>query len=137
LHLPYLRISQQQGQILLLVRFQILMKMAAFWVVAPFILVQVYRRFRGACCLHHQSNESVNFYQTTRHNISEDIHLRILLFTTTPGTHTAYPIGVGVSFRGIKWLGNEGTATDSYRRYRPLTFAVVKLYLYYPTTWRD
>jgi hypothetical protein len=40
------------------VRFQVLtaasMKMAVFWVVAPRRLVEVYRRFRGACCLHHQ-----------------------------------------------------------------------------------
>jgi hypothetical protein len=30
------------------------MKMAVFWVVAPCNLVQVYQRFGGACCLHHQ-----------------------------------------------------------------------------------
>jgi hypothetical protein len=30
------------------------MKMAVFWVVAPCSLVEVYRRFRGTCCLHHQ-----------------------------------------------------------------------------------
>jgi hypothetical protein len=30
------------------------LKMAVFWVVAPFYLVEIYRRFRGACCLHHQ-----------------------------------------------------------------------------------
>jgi hypothetical protein len=30
------------------------MKMAVFWVVVPCSLVEVYRRFRGACCLHHQ-----------------------------------------------------------------------------------
>jgi hypothetical protein len=28
--------------------------MAVFWVVAPCSLVEVYRRFRGAYCLHHQ-----------------------------------------------------------------------------------
>jgi hypothetical protein len=33
------------------------MKMAVFWVVAPFSLVQVYRRFRGACCLHYQEED--------------------------------------------------------------------------------
>jgi hypothetical protein len=26
-----------------------------FWDVAPCSLVEVYRRFRGACCLHHQA----------------------------------------------------------------------------------
>jgi hypothetical protein len=30
------------------------MKMAVFWVVAPCSLVEVYQRFRGPCCLHHQ-----------------------------------------------------------------------------------
>jgi hypothetical protein len=34
------------------------MKMAVFWVVAPCSLVDVYRRFRGNCCLHHQGDES-------------------------------------------------------------------------------
>jgi hypothetical protein len=28
--------------------------MAIFWDVAPCSLVKVYRRFRGACCLHRQ-----------------------------------------------------------------------------------
>jgi hypothetical protein len=30
------------------------LKMAVFWVVAPGSLVEVYRHFRGTCCLHHQ-----------------------------------------------------------------------------------
>jgi hypothetical protein len=30
------------------------MKMAVLWVVAPCSLVEVYRRFRGVYCLHHQ-----------------------------------------------------------------------------------
>jgi hypothetical protein len=33
-------------------------KMAVFWEVAPCSLVDVYRRFRGTCCLHHQGDES-------------------------------------------------------------------------------
>jgi hypothetical protein len=41
----------------LCVRFQVLtaasMTMPVFWVVAPCSLVEVYRRFRGVCCLHH------------------------------------------------------------------------------------
>jgi hypothetical protein len=32
--------------------------MAVFWVVAPCSLVEVYQRFRGPCCLHHQGDES-------------------------------------------------------------------------------
>jgi hypothetical protein len=27
--------------------------MAVFWVVAPYSLVEIYRRFKGTCCLHH------------------------------------------------------------------------------------
>jgi hypothetical protein len=42
------------------VRFEVLtaasMKMAVFWVVAPRNLVEVYRRFRGTCCLHHHGD---------------------------------------------------------------------------------
>jgi hypothetical protein len=51
------------------------MKMTVFWDVAPCSLVEIYRRFRGACPLHHQRDESsVDFYQTTRRNITEDSH---------------------------------------------------------------
>jgi hypothetical protein len=32
-------------------------KMAVFWIVAPYSLVEFYQRFRGPCCLHHQGNE--------------------------------------------------------------------------------
>jgi hypothetical protein len=35
------------------------MKMAVFWVVAPCSLVEVYQRFRGACCLHRQGDEGL------------------------------------------------------------------------------
>jgi hypothetical protein len=42
------------------VRFHVLtvasVKMTAFWDIAPCSLVDVDRRFRGAYCLHHQSN---------------------------------------------------------------------------------
>jgi hypothetical protein len=70
------------------VGFQVLtavsMKMAVFWFLAPYSQVEVYRRFKGACC-HHQgaalmmeasknSETSVN-YQTTRRNNSEYSHL--------------------------------------------------------------
>jgi hypothetical protein len=34
------------------------LKMAVFWVVAPCSLVEVYQRFRGPCCLHHQGDAS-------------------------------------------------------------------------------
>jgi hypothetical protein len=66
-------------------------KMAVFWVVAPCSLVEVYQRFRGNCCLHHQgalmmeaartSETLVHFYQTTRRYNPEDSHLGLLLLT--------------------------------------------------------
>jgi hypothetical protein len=65
--------------------------MAIFWVVAPCRLVEVYQRFRGTFCLHHQDDHLLialmmeaartfetleNFYQTTRRYNPEDSHLR-------------------------------------------------------------
>jgi hypothetical protein len=51
--------------------------MVVFWVVALCSLVEVYRRFRGACCLNLQGSPetSANFYQTTWRNNPEDIYL--------------------------------------------------------------
>jgi hypothetical protein len=69
------------------------MKMAVFWVVAQCSLVEVFQRFRGACCLHHQGDEPllislmmeaastyetlVNFYQTTQCYNPEASHLHL------------------------------------------------------------
>jgi hypothetical protein len=67
--------------------------MAVFWVVVTYSLVEVYERFRGPCCLYHQSDESplciafkmeaartsgtlVNFYQTTWRYNPENSQLR-------------------------------------------------------------
>jgi hypothetical protein len=59
--------------------------MAVFSVVAPCSLVEVYRYFRGAYCLHHEGDSNSkavsisktpeNLYNTTRRNNSEDSHL--------------------------------------------------------------
>jgi hypothetical protein len=49
-----------------------------FWIVMPRSLIDIYRRFGGMCRLHLQieaaspSEISVNIYQTTRCDISED-----------------------------------------------------------------
>jgi hypothetical protein len=53
-------------------------KMAVFWVAAPYSLVEVYQYFRSPCCLHHQGDGTVNFYQITRHYNPEDSHLQFL-----------------------------------------------------------
>jgi hypothetical protein len=56
-----------------MVGFQVLTavstKMAVFWVVAPCNLVEVYQRFRGPCCLHHQGDESS---PSSTYNISQN-----------------------------------------------------------------
>jgi hypothetical protein len=55
------------------VRFQVLttasIKLAVFWVVAPCSLIEVYRRFRGACCLHHQGDRPDDDETTQKINI--------------------------------------------------------------------
>jgi hypothetical protein len=53
-YLNYWELSQRKG-------------MAVFWAVAPCSLVEVYQRFRGPCCLHHQTIQCDN---------PEDSHLR-------------------------------------------------------------
>jgi hypothetical protein len=58
------------------------MKMAVFCDVAPCCLVEFYQRFRGAASgllialimeAANSSETSVNFYQTTRRNTTEDL----------------------------------------------------------------
>jgi hypothetical protein len=56
-----------------------MLKMAVFWVVAPSSLVEVYRRFRSACYLHHQGS---SLYQTTRRYNPEDSHLILVIVRT-------------------------------------------------------
>jgi hypothetical protein len=51
--------------------------MAVIRVAAQCSLLEVYRRFRGACCLHQHCETSAHFCQTTRHNNPEDSHVYI------------------------------------------------------------
>jgi hypothetical protein len=63
-------------------------KMKAFWDITAYSLVIVDRRFRGACCLHHQpiialmmeivrtSETSVYYNETTRNDVPEGSALR-------------------------------------------------------------
>jgi hypothetical protein len=46
-------------------------EMAVFWVVAPCSLVEVYQRFRGPCCLHHQG-ELVSSINNNKKNTKDD-----------------------------------------------------------------
>jgi hypothetical protein len=53
------------------------MKIAVFWDVAPCSLVDTDGRFRGAYCLHHQSDDRLDDGGSNliRCNIPEDSHL--------------------------------------------------------------
>jgi hypothetical protein len=71
------------------VRFKVLtvanMKMVVFWVVAPCSLVEVYRCFRSACCLHHQGDKYGATSQTTVIFEEPEISPRNTLFTILTG----------------------------------------------------
>jgi hypothetical protein len=73
---PYYRI-QFRSEVGFEVLTAVSTKIAVLWVVAPCSLVDVYQRFRGPCCLHHEGL-MVNFYQTTWRYNPEDKHLRNL-----------------------------------------------------------
>jgi hypothetical protein len=64
------------------VRFQVLtatsMKMAVYWNVSPCSLVEAYRRFTGACCLHHcpaQHTEDTHIQNYIRMTLLHLTHL--------------------------------------------------------------
>jgi hypothetical protein len=48
-------------------------KMDVFWVVAPCSLVEVYQRFRGPYCLHHQRPEDIHLHTHRRENLKSYI----------------------------------------------------------------
>jgi hypothetical protein len=54
------------------------MKRETFWDIGPCGLVEVDRRFRGAywMVVLHACETSVNFYETTRRNVTEGCHPR-------------------------------------------------------------
>jgi hypothetical protein len=58
------------------------MKMAVFWVIAPYKLADVYPRFTGAPCLTMEAENAcetwVNFYRLIRGNNPEDSYLNFL-----------------------------------------------------------
>jgi hypothetical protein len=75
------------------------MKMTVFWNFVPFSLVEIYRRFTGACYLIDlimeavsTSETSVNIYQTTRRNIPEDSHSQFFLNSSVLLTGWKYSI---------------------------------------------
>jgi hypothetical protein len=55
------------------------------WVLAPCSLAEVYRRFRGACCLHHQGDQTLLCYVNNYFNIYISCELSSL-HSVLPGT---------------------------------------------------
>jgi hypothetical protein len=49
------------------------MKIAVFWVAAPCSLVEVYQRFGGPCCLHHQGD-----HRRRRENLKSYFVIRMI-----------------------------------------------------------
>jgi hypothetical protein len=79
--------------------------MAAFWVVAPCSLVEVYQRFRSPSCLiimaMRTSVTLVNIYQTTRHcNPKTTIFVPTAVRTSNPPNIPTFVIGT----ENIKWF---------------------------------
>jgi hypothetical protein len=52
--------------------------MAVFWVVAACSLVEVYRRFRGPCCLHHHNPEDSHLRTHRRENLKSYLLSRLV-----------------------------------------------------------
>jgi hypothetical protein len=82
------------------------MKMAVFWVVAPCILVEVYRLFRGTCCLHHQGDDFDNGGSKRLWNVGK----RLPDFTAQqPRIQPSSRVNMfifNVKITGLKWYWN-------------------------------
>jgi hypothetical protein len=87
-------------------------KMAVFWDVAPYSLLETDRRYRGVYYLHRQGDEcslrsvSVSLCQTTRRNIPEDSHLyfqHLVLHTEQLGVVVdwRFPVRISVELLAI------------------------------------
>lgn len=68
------------------------MKKIAVWVAALCIPIEVYLRFRDACCPHHQGEEYLcivgKLYQTLRrNNNTQDSHVNVMIYYTVPHQH--------------------------------------------------
>jgi hypothetical protein len=88
--------------------------MAVFWVAAPCFLTEVYLRFRGAYCLHHQGDHtcktSIKFYQTTRRGQNLRSYEQVVLWACT------------VYFRMMYRVNRERLVSWLYWYYRPWIF---------------
>jgi hypothetical protein len=51
--------------------------MAVFWFVALCSLIQVYSRFRGACCVHYEVNEQATRAANEREGMQKEIRMAL------------------------------------------------------------
>jgi hypothetical protein len=74
---PFICLQSHSVFEIIFIKHRKVVKMAVFWVVAPYILVEVYQHHRGALKMEAAriSETLVNFYQTTRRYNLEDSHL--------------------------------------------------------------
>jgi hypothetical protein len=63
--------------------------MAVFWVVAPCSMVEVYQRFRGSCCLHHQGATT---QKTAIFDVYTRFHDSLSSFKSLRGSGTILPM---------------------------------------------
>jgi hypothetical protein len=76
--------------------------MAVFWVVAPCSLVEVYRRFRGPCCLHHgPDDQKTAIFVLTAVRTSNDVR-KTEMNTAEPLVHESSSFEVEVSTEKLK-----------------------------------
>jgi hypothetical protein len=94
------------------------MKIAVFWVVAPCSLVEVYQRFRGPCCLHHQGDELIAIFILTAVRTSnltqENEASEFVFFTSEESLHQKRceeQIGLSEASKG-KCVQNFGSKTS-------------------------
>jgi hypothetical protein len=72
--------------------------MAVFWVVASCSLVEVYRRFRGACCLHNQGDEFTHLYCTRLHGAATQKTAIFILFAVRTSNPTYFAVRISIKY---------------------------------------
>jgi hypothetical protein len=77
------------------VRFEVLtaasMKMTVFWFAAPRSLVEIYRLFRGACCLHHQGDHPTRLHCATTQKTAIYKHFSLDRISPGPDSNSGSP----------------------------------------------
>jgi hypothetical protein len=112
------------------------MKIAVFWVVAPCSLVEVYQRFRGPCCLHHQGDNPEDSHLLSLRNLLTDIntenvsHSRLSASFNTPSVKGTKKGHTHAYWRAVllEWLTIDGS--DSLKYEEGVERSALQLYSY-------